>query len=359
MTASCGCDSSLDWLRQSLTALAYVRNDVRQPQLDVFGEADENVNMLGRRAMRRLTDAVSLDLRIERSHHSPLFDNPLFRALGLDDGYWSSSFNTAFAFEMSMTPTCRICAQPTRHVFDLHTSRHEIDVPVYLCAACRAYWSDGGPVDYDDVDLRSYYLPYADAIRERYRRVFSHLERRIATGRLMDIGAGMGFSLEVATRRGWSAKGLEPNRALAEHAQRQGLDVVNAYLADDTPGSFDVVLIDNVLEHVPDPMTFLRNASRLLAPGAMMVVAIPPLDWLRRQLAASAYVRDHVRRPQLNVFAEADEHVNMLGRRAMGRLADGVGLDLLADRFHHSPLFDNPLFRALGLDDGYYFIKHR
>jgi len=258
-----------------------------------------------------------------------------------------------------MTPTCRICAYPTRHVFDLHGSRHGIDVPVYRCASCRAYWSHGGSVNYDDVDLSSYYLPWADAIRARYQRVFSHLERRIATGSFMDIGAGMGFSLEVAIRRGWSAQGLEPNRALAQHAQRRGLDVANTYLADDTPGSFDVVLIDNVLEHVLDPMAFLRNASRLLAHDAVMVVAIPPLDWLRQWLGTSAYVRDHVRQPQLNVFRDADEHVNMLGRRAMRRLAEAVGLAVLAERFHHSPLFDNTLFRALGLDDGYYFIKHR
>jgi len=117
------------------------------------------------------------------------------------------------------------------------------------------------------------------------------------------------------------------------------------------------VLIDNVLEHILDPKTFLRSASRLLAQDGLMVVAIPPLDWLRRCLGTSAHVRDHVRQPQLNVFGEADEHVNMLGRRAMRRLTDAVGLDLLAERFHHSPLFDNALFRALGLDDGYYFIK--
>ena len=138
---------------------------------------------------------------------------------------------------MAMTPTCRICALPTRSVFDLHSSRHGIEVPVYRCAACRAYWSDGGPVNYDDVDLSGYYLPLADAVRARYDRVFSHLERRIATGTFLDIGAGMGFSLDVATRRRWSAQGLEPNRASAQHAQRRGLHVANAYLADDTPGA--------------------------------------------------------------------------------------------------------------------------
>ncbi len=110
-------------------------------------------------------------------------------------------------FEVPMTSTCRICAQPTRHVFDLHASRHGIDVPVYRCASCRAYWSDGGPVNYDYVDLSSYYLPRAmpsgratsgsshiwSADRDRkfhgYRRWHGLLTRGGNTPRLVSPGA--------------------------------------------------------------------------------------------------------------------------------------------------------------------------
>lgn len=53
------------------------------------------------------------------------------------------------------------------------------------------------------------------------------------------------------------------------------------------------------------------------------------------------------------------EHFNMLSRKAMHRLLHAVGLDLLDMRFHHSRVFDNVLFRGLGLDDGYYFITRR
>jgi len=214
-------------------------------------------------------------------------------------------------------------------------------------------------VNYDDADLTGYYLPHAAAILSRYERVFSHLERFVGTSRFLDIGAGMGFSLQVARRRGWAAQGLEPNRTLAQYAQREGLNVVNAYLGKDTGGSFEVVLMDNVLEHILDPLDFMRDAARLLAPDGIIVVAIPPLDWLRQWLCRSAYVRARVMHPQLNVFREVDEHVNMFSRKAMHRLLHAVGLDLLDMRFHHSRVFDNVLFRGLGLDDGYYFITRR
>jgi len=46
----------------------------------------------------------------------------------------------------------------------------------------------------------------------------------------------------------------------------------------------------------------------------------------------------------------------MLSRRAMTLLAKAAGLDTLPSRFHHSNVYNNPVVRALGLDDGYHFL---
>ena len=251
---------------------------------------------------------------------------------------------------------CRICSGQTTRVFDLRSHRHGTLVPVYRCAECNAYFSNGGPVDYEDVDLTGYYLQHADAIGERYERLFTQIGQWREPGRFMDIGAGMGFSLEVARRHRWAPQGIEPNKPLARGAHERGLEVSNAFLTDDTAGQFDLILLDNVLEHILDPLPFLRNAARLLAPDALLVVAVPPMDWLRQTLSAVPYVRKQVMRPQINLFTEVDEHVNVFSRRAMRRLIASAGLGLLDRRYHHSPLFDNAPFRALGLDDGYYFI---
>ncbi|MEO7338091.1 MAG: hypothetical protein ABIV63_16075, partial [Caldimonas sp.] len=67
-------------------------------------------------------------------------------------------------------------------------------------------------------------------------------------------------------------------------------------------------------------------------------------------------VRDRVEMPQLNAFGEVDEHLNMMGRRAMRRLTLASGLHLQPTRFHHSWVYDNAVVRGLGLDDGYYFL---
>jgi SAM-dependent methyltransferase len=251
---------------------------------------------------------------------------------------------------------CRICSNPAANVFALHSRRHPIEVPVFHCIPCKAYFSNGGPVDYEGVDLVDFYTSNAGSIRARYRKIFSYLESLRSPGRFLDIGAGMGFSLEVAKQHGWLSRGIEPNRHLAHDAQKRGLDVVNSYLDKTTVGSYDLILIDNVLEHVPDPAEFLREAARLLDKNGMMLITIPPVDWLRRMLGHSAYVRDHVERPQINIFEEVDEHVNIMGRQAMSRLIHSIGLHLTSSRFHHSKIYNNALYRACRLDDGYYVV---
>lgn len=250
---------------------------------------------------------------------------------------------------------CRICERTMGGVFTLHSQRHDIDVPVYRCSHCDAYFSDGGPVNYADANLVDYYQRHAEVIRARYERLFERVESTVGPGRFLDIGAGIGFSLDVARRRGWSARGLEPNRELVRHATGRGMDVLHGYLDGSLHGTYDFVLLDNVLEHVPDPIRFLRDAAHLVDRRGLLVIAVPPVDWLRKLRGAIPAVRNGVTRPQLNVFAEVDEHVNILGRRAMAALARRIGIRLSPARFHHSAVYDNPVYRALGLDDGYYF----
>lgn len=252
---------------------------------------------------------------------------------------------------------CRICGGATTSWCILHSKRHALDVPVWSCPACRCFFSDGGPTSYDDADLTGYYAAHADRIKARYERMYAFFETLVAPARLVDVGAGMGYSIEVAERRGWKAEGIEPNASLVRSATHRGLRMRHGYLDSDTPGRFELVLADNVLEHVPDPKAFLADAARLLAPGGLLVVAIPPLDWLRRALGSFAFVRDKIARPQINVFSEVDEHLHMLGRIAMTRLVRSVGLVVEPTRFHHSSLMRQPIVRACGIDDGYYFIR--
>lgn len=96
--------------------------------------------------------------------------------------------------------------------------------------------------------------------------------------RLLDIGSGPGFFLQTAMRMGWKAKGIEPSRQAAEFSRSLGGDVVEGFFSSETApelGRFDVVHLNNVLEHLPDPAGILKIAYSVLDPGGLVCINVP------------------------------------------------------------------------------------
>lgn len=107
---------------------------------------------------------------------------------------------------------------------------------------------------------------------------------------LLDIGSGPGFFLKVAGERGWNALGIEPSRQAAAFARSHGATVVEGFFDAETApglGQFDVVHLNNVLEHIPDPAGLLRLARERIAPGGLICITVPN-DFTPLQSAAAA-----------------------------------------------------------------------
>lgn len=107
--------------------------------------------------------------------------------------------------------------------------------------------------------------------------------RSLEGGRLLDVGCGRGDLAAAFARRGWEACGIEPSRAAVEAARALGVDA-RAGTIDDAPwpeGSFDAVVFNHSLEHIPDPVGALARARELLRPGGRVAVVVP--DWGSRQ----------------------------------------------------------------------------
>ena len=116
-------------------------------------------------------------------------------------------------------------------------------------------------------------LVYAERY-ELFERLLGPAQRT-----LLDVGSGPGmFLLHGVERGGWTVGGLEPSSQAAAHSRGAGLDVTQAFLDATTAaalGRFDVVHLNEVLEHVPDPRDLLRVIDGLLNPGGLVALMVP------------------------------------------------------------------------------------
>ncbi len=111
---------------------------------------------------------------------------------------------------------------------------------------------------------------------------------------LLDVGCGAGLAAEALAREGFSVLGIDaaaPLIAAAEaHAAGQGLPLsYRTALPEDLAAEgapFRVITALEVIEHVPDPASFLATLATLLAPGGLLF-----LSTISRTLAALAVAK--------------------------------------------------------------------
>jgi SAM-dependent methyltransferase len=111
-------------------------------------------------------------------------------------------------------------------------------------------------------------------------------------GRLLDIGCSNGNLLQTfhSLRPRWKLSGAE----LIDQWKETVLSLpgVEAFYSGPNPsyaGRFDVISLSHVLEHIPDPIPFLKAISGHLMPGGRLLLAVPNL----RQNPSDLIIADH------------------------------------------------------------------
>lgn len=95
--------------------------------------------------------------------------------------------------------------------------------------------------------------------------------------RLLDVGSGPGFLLAQARGVGYRAEGVEPDANTVEAARAGGETVRHGYFPDVLePGeTFDVIVFNDVLEHIPALDAALRASVERLSPGGVLCLNCP------------------------------------------------------------------------------------
>jgi SAM-dependent methyltransferase len=101
-----------------------------------------------------------------------------------------------------------------------------------------------------------------------------------AGARYLEVGCGFGLTLDFAIRGlGWTGRGLDPSPFAAAGREALGLPIEGRYLRlEDADDDHDVVMVSEVIEHVPDPHAFARILRAALAPGGVLLLTTPAAE---------------------------------------------------------------------------------
>ena len=149
----------------------------------------------------------------------------------------------------------------------------------------------GGSLEYSKDEL----LHIQAKLEESWYVLQNSLPSSPSGSSLLDVGCGEGHALSFFDERGWLVKGLDFSAAGVQSKHPECIDklivgdIYTSLKKEIAAGkAYDIVWLQNVLEHVLDPIDLLQSLRTLVAPNGLCIVTVPN-DCSITQLSALAH----------------------------------------------------------------------
>jgi SAM-dependent methyltransferase len=255
---------------------------------------------------------------------------------------------------MKARSNCPVCAQPAAVIFSRPYHLPELqalvaraglgqlvaDKPyqVRYCAVTDLYFQTWVM---DEAELPGWYSPSASAatfqaeIGRQKLHWFAHQTEEILVMRqlcpapvpvVLDFGCNWGKWASMALAHGCEVYGVEVNREAAAFCAQRGIKMVEFRRLPEL--RFDFINVDQVVEHLSEPLKIARQLSQSLNPGGFLKMSTPDNRALPRLLAHAQRNGDNgVLNPRTLDPLRPLEHVNLFNHRSLKNLARAVGLE--------------------------------
>jgi 2-polyprenyl-3-methyl-5-hydroxy-6-metoxy-1,4-benzoquinol methylase len=185
--------------------------------------------------------------------------------------------------------SCLICGSNSISPLKGYEAAH-----LYKCNRCAFVFSQGIPTPeelekhYEGYGRNDYLSPITI---KRYEELLDAMEPFRNTNKLLDVGCGIGYFLEVAKRKGWEVFGTEYTDEAVAICEAKGIVMHKGKLkpANYTKDSFDIITSFEVIEHINNPNEELHNFNKILRQGGLVYVTTPNFNSLLRYRLRAAY----------------------------------------------------------------------
>lgn len=154
--------------------------------------------------------------------------------------------------------------------------------------------------DAENVENLNYYFLQAKKL----------IEQHIPRGRVLDIGCSAGYFLDTMDR--WERYGIEIPSMWAEMAREKYGDNIHIGTLEDSPYPstyFDVITLQDVLDHLPDPLESLQRCRLLLKPGGLLLIKVHNIECLYARLSGRNF---YAIIPPSHLFYYSDSTLRLL-----------------------------------------------
>ena len=187
--------------------------------------------------------------------------------------------------------SCALCHDNNFKIISEKDSKSKGELIVCFCNSCSMVSQNPIPTEHQ---VEQY---YATEYRQDYKQVFvpklKHIYRagslalnrlgfltknNVASGKLLDVGAGGGEFTYVSSQLGFDSTGIEPNIGYSNYAKDQYQANVKTGQLADVDGKFDVITMFHVMEHIPDPIKTFKKLYDLLNEEGFLFIEVPNIE---------------------------------------------------------------------------------
>lgn len=215
--------------------------------------------------------------------------------------------------------------------FELTKKPNQAELNAYYA---QKYFQESLPKNYS----KSYNSNELELINKKLEQRFSAVSKSRKDAHFktfLDVGCGEGFALNFFLEKGYEVKGLDFS---SDGLEQHNPNCIHCFQAGDVFQSldqeiekehkYDVIWLQNVLEHVLEPIDILQKLRRLVSDQGVLVVTIPnDFSALQKRALDLGFIDNHF-------WVVAPDHISYFNTHNIANVANHSGwqvLDRLAD----------------------------